>query len=42
MTLAIYAPEPRNPFVLQDPVTIDIAVSGEFIIKRQSFASAIS
>ena len=42
MTLAIYAPVTRNPFVLKDPVTFDIAVWGEFISNRQSFASAIS
>ena len=42
MTLAIYAPITRNPFVLKGPVTFDIAVWGEFISKRQSFASAIS
>ena len=42
MTLAIYAPVTRNPFVLRDPVTFDIAVWGEFLSKRQSFASAIS
>ena len=39
---SIYAPVTRNPIVLKDPVTFDIAVWGEFISKRQSFASAIS